>query len=193
MFIRIFAFLACLTFPTLVLAQTGTAAGSENPRMTCEATLRGDKAMSECKRVFKEKEPCCLQYSEERLRKACARMPSVQTAISCFVEIHEVGFRKQELTGETTPGLAAEFAEQWKANSRKVCSSEPDIGAALDCVILQKSGIRFVYADANRKQNPSAPGRDPILQFCRDAFGEYWQGVEDCVANQKAAKRRMGL
>lgn len=31
-----------------------------------------------------------------------------------------------------------------------------------------------------------------IQAFCREAFGEYWQGVEECIRGQTAAKQRIG-
>ncbi|MDP9813693.1 hypothetical protein J2W42_006568 [Rhizobium tibeticum] len=72
------------------------------------------------------------------------------------------------------------------------CSKETSNSAALDCVILQKSGTKFVFSQKNEELARNATAEDPIFKVCRNAFGDYWEGVEDCVKKQRAAKKRMG-
>ncbi|TAW39034.1 hypothetical protein ELI17_37310 [Rhizobium ruizarguesonis] len=119
-------------------------------------------------------------------------MSTIEFALTCFSEIHEVGFRKSDLLPENEPGLADQYAEQWKRNVMRVCSAEKSKKAALDCAVLQKGGTKVVYDEKNADIARKAVSEDPIFQFCRKAFGDYWEGVEDCVKKQKAAKRRLG-
>jgi hypothetical protein len=179
-----------LLLPTQTIAQSSSR---ENQQKTCAAVLDGKPAAAECKKVFAKDANCCIQYDSNRLAKLCAKMPSVKLALSCFTEIHEVGFLKSELTPENEPGLAGQYAEQWKKNVTNICSSEKTKLAALDCAILQKSGIKFVFEEKNAEVRSHITTNDPIFQFCRKAFGEYWEGVEQCVKSQSAAKKRLGL
>ena len=39
----------------------------------------------------------------------------------------------------------------------------------------------------DRPHGPTGGG-----QFCRKTFGDYWEGVEECVKQQRAAKHRLG-
>jgi hypothetical protein len=165
----------------------------EDQRRTCEAVLQGKPALAECNKVFTKDATCCIQYDFKRLAKQCGKMSSVQLALSCFTEIHEVGFWKTDLLPENEPGLGSRFAEQWKKNVVTVCSSEKTNTAALECAVLQKSGIKFVFHEKNAQVGSEATTKDPIFQFCRKAFGDYWEGVEECVKSQKAAKKRLGL
>lgn len=73
------------------------------------------------------------------------------------------------------------------------CIKETTTAAALDCAVLQKSGTKFVYRQKNKELARQATAADPIMQFCRNTFGDYWEGVEQCVKNQRAAKERLGL
>lgn len=165
----------------------------ENQQMTCEAILGGVPAADECQKVFVKDADCCIQYDAERLAKLCAKMSSIENALSCFSEIHEVGFWKTDLTSENEPGLAAQHAEQWKKNVMRECMKETTMTAALECAVLQKSGTKFVYGHKNDEIARQATVADPIMQFCRQAFGDYWEGVEQCVKDQRAAKKRLGL
>lgn len=164
----------------------------EDQVATCQAILGSNPAAAECERVFRKSADCCIQYSESRLANACAAMSSKEAALACFTEIHEVGFWKTELALENSPGLSASFAEQWKKNVLRVCSEEPTNKAAIDCAILQKSGTKFMYNQRNSELARQPTGNDSILKFCREAFGDYWEGVEECVQQQTAAKGRLG-
>ena len=44
----------------------------------------------------------------------------------------------------------------------------------------------------NTEITRKAISEDPIFKLCRNAFGDYREGVEGCVKKQKAAKRRLG-
>ncbi|TWA50527.1 hypothetical protein FB008_11238 [Sinorhizobium medicae] len=72
------------------------------------------------------------------------------------------------------------------------CMKEPTKAAALECAVLQKSGTKFVYNEKNAEIARQATASDPIMKFCRQAFGDYWVGVEQCVKDQRAAKKRLG-
>ncbi|NNH41886.1 hypothetical protein [Rhizobium laguerreae] len=177
---------ALVAYP--VLAQQNQR---ENQQRTCEAVLGKSLAAAECKKVFAKDADCCIQYDAERLAKLCAKMSSIETVLTCFSEIHEVGFWKTDLTDE--PGLGAQHAEQWKKNVMRECMKETTTAASLDCAVLQKSGTKFVYGQKNDEIARQATVADPIMQFCRNAFGDYWEGVEQCVKDQRAAKKRLGL
>lgn len=173
-----------------------TAAAQETSKedqvRTCEAVLGDRPEAAECAKIFKTSADCCIQYDEKRLMKACAKMSSIDAALTCFSEIHEVGFWKSELLPENEPGLADQFVQQWKKNVIRECSKEPTKQAALDCAVLQKSGTKFVYGQKNEEVARQAVANDPIFQFCRKTFGDYWEGVEECVKQQRAAKQRLG-
>lgn len=188
--LEIFTLLIFLLLPVQSNAQTTSP---EDQQKTCEAVLQGKPAVAECNKIFAENASCCIQYDFKKLAKLCAKMSSVQFALSCFAEIHEVGFWKTDLLPENEPGLGSRYAEQWKKNVMTVCSSEKTNAAALECAILQKSGIKFVFNEKNTQVGSDAKTKDPIFQFCRKAFGDYWEGVEECVKSQKAAKKRLGL
>lgn len=179
---------ALVAYP--VLAQQNQR---ENQQRTCEAVLGKSPAAAECKKVFAKDADCCIQYDAERLAKLCAKMSSIETVLTCFSEIHEVGFWKTDLTDENEPGLGAQHAEQWKKNVMRECMKETTTAASLDCAVLQKSGTKFVYGQKNDEIARQATVADPIMQFCRNAFGDYWEGVEQCVKDQRAAKKRLGL
>ena len=164
----------------------------EDQQRTCEAVLGDHPAARECTTAFAKDAGCCIQYNEKALAKRCATMSTVEFALACFSEIHEVGFWKTDLTGENEPGLAATFADQWKKNVLKVCSAETTNSDAIACAILQKSGTKFGYRERNAELANQATKADPIFQFCREAFGDYWEGVEECVQKQRAAKKRLG-
>lgn len=164
----------------------------EDQQRTCEAVLGDRPAAAECQKIFAKDADCCIQYDAERLAKLCAKMSSIENALTCFSEIHEVGFWKTDLTGENEPGLGAQHAEQWKRNVMRECMKEPTRAAALECAVLQKSGTRFVYGQKNHAIGRQATSADPIMKFCRQAFGDYWEGVEQCVKDQRAAKKRLG-
>jgi len=166
---------------------------TEDQVATCEAILHGRPESSECARIFPKKGRCCIQYDAERLAKICEKMPTVAGALNCFLEINEAGFRKSDLLPESQPGLADQYAKQWKINSLRICSEEKSAKSAIACANLQKSGIRTVFEQKNTAIKGSAVIADPIVSFCRKAFGDYWEGVEQCVRDQRAAKRRMGL
>lgn len=166
--------------------------GRENQQKTCEAILGGGPAAKECGKVFKKDAGCCIQYNAKELASRCEKMSTVALALTCFSEIHEVGFWKTDLLPENEPGLGSQYAEQWKRNVMRECSKEKTKSAALDCAVLQKSGTRFVFGQKNEELAPKATSEDPIFKFCRDAFGDYWEGVEDCVREQWAAKQRLG-
>lgn len=70
----------------------------------------------------------------------------------------------------------SEHAEQWKRNVMRECSKEKMESAALDCAILQKSGTKFVFGQKNEELARKAASEDPIFKFCRNAFGDYWEG-----------------
>lgn len=184
-----------LLISTLVLAANVDSASSqpEDQIQTCEAILGQVPAGKHCKDIFPKNADCCIQYNPAKLADLCRKMPDVRSALLCFTEIHEVGFWKTDLLPENEPGLGASYAEQWKRNVKRVCTIESSNAAAIDCAILQKSGIKFVFRQANDAVADDAKANDPILNFCRDAFGEYWEGVERCVEKQRAAKRRLGL
>lgn len=86
----------------------------EDQQRTCEAVLGKSPPAAECKKVFAKDADCCIQHDAERLAKLCEKMSSIETVLTCFSEIHEVGFWKTDLTDENEPGLGAEHAEQWK-------------------------------------------------------------------------------
>lgn len=165
----------------------------EDQQRTCEAVLGDRHAAAECQKIFAKDADCCIQYDAERLAKLCAKMSSIENALACFTEIHETGFRKSEMPPENEPGLADQYAQQWKKNVMGECMKETTTGAALDCAVLQKSGTKFVYAQKNEEIARQAAVADPIMQFCKRAFGGYWEGVEQCVKDQRAAKMRMGF
>lgn len=171
----------------------GNTTRVEDQQNTCQMILGQAPAASECRAVFSSSAPCCMQYNAEELARQCAQMSSISFALTCFTEIHEVGFWKTELTGETEPGLGAQFAEQWKSNTMNVCASEGSNEAAIQCAILQKSGIRFVFNERNTQNAREIVESDPVMTFCREAFGEYWAGVEHCVEEQRAARTRLGF
>ncbi len=184
-----------ILFLALTVAVTGAIAQQttdEDQVRTCQAILDTNLAAAECGKVFHKAAECCIQYDETRLAKACANMSSIGAALTCFTEIHEVGFWKTDLLSENAPGLAASFAEQWKINVLRVCSKEPTRKMAIDCAILQKSGTKFSFNQRNNELRRNAVMDDPIFVFCRQAFGNYWEGVEDCMKKQKAAKQRIG-
>lgn len=164
----------------------------EDQQRTCEAVLGARPAAAECQKVFAKDAYCCIQYDAERLAKLCAKMSSIENALTCFSEIHEVGFWKTDLIDENEPGLGAQYADQWKKNVMRECVKETTKPAALDCAVLQKSGTKFVYGQKNKEIARQSTEADPILQFCRQAFGDYWEGVEQCVKDQRAAKKRLG-
>lgn len=180
--------LVFLTYPAL-----GQQNQRENQQRTCEAVLGKNPAAAECKKVFAKDADCCIQYDAERLAKLCAKMPSIEDTLSCFTEIHEVGFWKTDLTDENEPGLGAQHAGQWKKNVMRECMKETTKAAALDCAVLQKSGTKFVYGQKNDEIARQSTEADPIMLFCRNTFGDYWEGVEQCVKDQRAAKKRLGL
>jgi hypothetical protein len=74
----------------------------------------------------------------------------------------------------------------------RMCSAEKFEKAALDCAVLQKGSTKVVYDEKNAEIARKSVSDDPIFQFCRKTFGDYWEGVEDCVKKQPAAKRRLG-
>lgn len=164
----------------------------EDQLRTCEAVLGDRPASAECAKSFARDADCCIQYDAERLAKLCAKMSSTENALTCFSEIHEVGFWKTELGGENEPGLGAQHAEQWKKNVMRECLTEPSQSAALTCAIRQKSGTKYVYGKQNAEVARRTSEADPIMKFCRQAFGDYWQGVEQCIKEQRAAKKRLG-
>ncbi|PRX09020.1 UNVERIFIED_ORG: hypothetical protein BCL66_10897 [Martelella mediterranea] len=186
---RFLLILLLLLFPASASAQS---AQKEDQVRTCEAILGDSAVATQCAKVFKTSETCCIQYDEKRLKDACGMMSDVDAALTCFSEIHEVGFWKAELLPENKPGLANQFVQQWKINVMRECSKEPTKQAALECAVLQKSGTRFVYGQANKEVAQQAVANDPIFQFCRKTFGDYWVGVEECVKQQRAAKKRLG-
>lgn len=53
----------------------------------------------------------------------------------------------------------------------------------------ESSGTSVVTKVATGTTNASSGS---IEAFCREAFGEYWQGVEECIRGQTAAKQRIG-
>ncbi|MFB2550163.1 hypothetical protein [Ensifer soli] len=165
----------------------------EDQQRTCEAVLGDRPVAAECRKIFAKDADCCIQYDVERLAKLCVKMSSIESALTCFSEIHETGFRKSELLPENEPGLADQYAQQWKKNVMSVCVKETTKTAALDCAVLQKSGTKFVFGQKNEEIARQATVADPIMQFCRQAFGDYWEGVEQCVKDQSAAKKRLGL
>ena len=165
----------------------------EDQQRTCEAVLGKSPAAAECKKVFAKDVDCCIQYDAKRLAQLCAKMSSIENVLTCFSEIHEVGFWKIDLTSENEPGLGAQHAEQWKRNVMRECMQETTKAAALECAVLQKSGTKFVYGQRNDEIARQSTEADPIMQFCRNAFGDYWEGVEQCVKDQRAAKKRLGL
>jgi len=165
----------------------------EDQQRTCEAVLGDRPAAAECRRIFAKDADCCIQYDAERLAKLCAKMSSIENALTCFSEIHEVGFWKADLTGENEPGLADQFVQQWKKNVMRECMKETTMANAIACAVLQKSGTKFVYEQRNEEIARQATAADPIMKFCRDTFGDYWEGVEQCVKDQQAAKKRLGL
>ena len=170
----------------------GQQPSRENQQTTCEAILGQSPAGQECNKVFAKDAGCCIQYDAKRLASRCEKMPTVELALTCFSEIHEVGFWKTDLLSENEPGLGARYAEQWKRNVMEICSKEKSKKAALDCAVLQKSGTKVVYEEKNAEIARKSVSEDPIFQFCRKTFGDYWDGVEDCVKKQHAAKRRLG-
>lgn len=182
---------------TALVLFAGQALAQENQRedqqRTCEAILDTQPAAAECKKVFAKDAECCIQYDEKRLAKRCEKMSSKEFALVCFTEIHEVGFWKTELTGENEPGLADQYVKQWKKNVMQLCMKENSKTEALACAVLQKGGTKVVYEQKNEEIGRQAIVGDPIMQFCRKTFGEYWQGVEQCVKEQRAAKKRLGL
>ncbi len=165
----------------------------EDQQRTCEAVLGDRPAAAECRRIFAKDADCCIQYDAERLAKLCAKMSSIENALTCFSEIHEVGFWKTDLTGENEPGLGVQYVEQWLKSVMRVCMEEKTKTDALKCAVLQKSGTKFGYGQKNNEIARQATAADPIMQFCRNAFGDYWEGVEQCVKDQRAAKKRLGL
>ncbi|APG93458.1 hypothetical protein SAMCFNEI73_pB0261 (plasmid) [Sinorhizobium americanum] len=165
----------------------------EDQQQTCEAILDIQPAAAECKKVFAKDADCCIQYDEKRLAKRCEKMSSKEFALICFTEIHEVGLWKTDLTGENEPGLGAQQAKQWKKNVMRECMKEPTKADALACAVLQKSGTKFVFGEKNAQVGRDATEADPIMKFCRKTFGDYWEGVEQCVKDQRAAKKRLGL
>lgn len=175
----------------------GQAFAQENQRedqqRTCEAVLDTQPAAAECQKVFAKNADCCIQYDEKRLVKRCEKMSSKEFALICFTEIHEVGFWKTDLTSENEPGLADQYVQQWKKNVLRECMKEPTKADALACAILQKSGTKFGFGEKNAEIARQAMQADPIMKFCRNAFGDYWEGVEQCVKDQQAAKKRLGL
>ncbi len=164
----------------------------EDQQKTCEVILGGNPAAKECSKVFAKDAGCCIQYDAKRLASRCEKMSTIEYALTCFSEIHEVGFWKTDLLPENEPGLGAQYAEQWKRNVMRVCSTEKSKKEALECATLQKGGTKFGYDEKNTEIARKAISEDPIFKFCRNAFGDYWEGVEDCVKKQKAAKRRLG-
>ncbi|MGH0214387.1 hypothetical protein NKY66_10785 [Sinorhizobium meliloti] len=182
---------------TMLVLFAGHAFAQENQRedqqQTCEAILGTQPVAAECKKVFAKDADCCIQYDEKRLAKLCEKMSSKEFALICFTEIHEVGFWKTDLTGENEPGLGAQQAKQWKKNVMGECMKEATKADALACAILQKSGTKIVFGEKNAKVARDATEADPIMQFCRKTFGDYWEGVEQCVKDQRAAKKRLGL
>ena len=185
-------FLLALVFSLFAVTVNAQSATKEDQVRTCEAVLTGKPAATECVTIFKTSDDCCIQYDEKRLVKACGKMSSIDAALICFSEIHEVGFWKSELLPENEPGLADQFVQQWKKNVMRECSKELTKQAALECAVLQKSGTRFVYGQKNKEVAQKAAANDPIFQFCRKTFGDYWEGVEECVEQQRAAKKRLG-
>ena len=184
--------LLALMFALLATTVAAQQTTTEDQVRTCQAVLGDKPAAGECTKVFKTSAGCCIQYDENRLLKACSEMSSIDAALTCFSEIHEVGFWKSELLPENEPGLADQFVQQWKNNVMRVCSTEPTKQAALECAVLQKSGTRFGYGQKNEEVARQAVANDPIFQFCRKTFGDYWEGVEECVKQQRAAKHRLG-
>jgi len=164
----------------------------EDQQKTCEAILGGIPVVKECSKVFAKDAICCIQYDAKRLANRCEKMSTIEYALTCFSEIHETGFWKTDLLPENEPGLAKQHSEQWKRNVMRVCSTEKSKKEALDCAILQKGGTKVVYDEKNAEIARRAISADPIYKFCRNAFADYWEGVEDCVKKQKAAKRRLG-
>lgn len=181
-----------LVLTLVVLGALAQYPSKEDQVATCQAILGSNPAAAECERVFRKSADCCIQYDESRLAKACATMSGKEAALACFTKIHEVGFWNTDLLPENSPGLGASFAEQWKKTVLRVCSAEPTNKAAIDCAILQKSGIKFVFNQRNNELRRQPAGDDSILKFCREAFGDYWEGVDECVQRQTAAKRRLG-
>jgi hypothetical protein len=180
-------------FCVFVMALTAhPVPAQENQQMTCTAVLGDMPAAAECQKVFAKDADCCIQYDAERLAKQCAKMSSIENALTCFSEIHEVGFWKTELRSENEPGLAEKFSMQWKKNVMRECVKEKTKGDALDCAVLHKSGTLYVYGEKNAEIARQSAAADPIMKFCRETFGDYWEGVERCVAKQKAAKKRLG-
>lgn len=163
----------------------------EDQQKKCEAILKSPAA-AECRHVFAKKADCCIQYDTDQLAAACKKMSTINIALTCFSETHEIGFWKTDLTDENEPGPGAQHAEQWKRNVMRECSKEGTKSDAIDCAILQKSGTKFVYGQKNGSAQRQASEQDPIFKFCRRTFGDYWEGVEECVKQQRAAKRRMG-
>ncbi|WP_439624010.1 hypothetical protein [Shinella sp.] len=184
--------LLALAFALFATTANAQQTSMEDQVRTCEAVLGNSPAAVECAKVFKTSADCCIQYDEQRLLKACGAMSSIDAALTCFSEIHEVGFWKSELLPENQPGLADQFIQQWKKNVIRVCSMEPTKQKALECAVLQKSGTRFAYSQKNEEIARQSVANDPIFRFCRKTFGDYWEGVEKCVNQQRAAKKRLG-
>ncbi len=186
-----------LFLAAMLLFVAGPAYTQENQRedqqQTCKAILDTQPAAAECKKVFAKEADCCIQYDEKRLGKRCEKMSSKEFALICFTEIHEVGFWKTDLTGENEAVLAVQYVKQWKKNVMQECMKESSKADALACAVLQKSGTKFVFEQKNNEIGRQAIVDEPIMQFCRKTFGDYWQGVEQCVKDQRAAKKRLGL
>ncbi|NTF18178.1 hypothetical protein G6L37_07145 [Agrobacterium rubi] len=188
-FFRAFLLLSISLFSVEAMAQENS---KENQQQTCLEILGESTAAQECTKVFAIDADCCIQYDVKELARRCAGMSTISHALTCFSEIHEVGFWKTDLVGENEPGLGSRHAEQWKRNVMRECAKETTKSAALECAVLQKSGTKYVFNEQNTELARKAASSDPIMLFCRNTFGDYWEGVEDCVRKQRAAKRRMG-
>ncbi|RXF75518.1 hypothetical protein [Hansschlegelia zhihuaiae] len=185
------------TFLAVALIMTGilepVAAGDNNPE-ACRAIFSGSGGLiSQCLREAPKAKGTPIQLlSEHQLKDFCSRFDDVSDAINCYTEIGWLKHFKGDLGAENKEGLKSEFADRWKLNSQRECGSEATKTAALDCVLLQRSGTLSAYDEANAKAARAQQDADPIVQFCKNAFGAYWEGVERCVKDQRSAKARMG-
>lgn len=179
----------------LVLSSSASAqqSSSENPRKTCEMSIADEGVADQCRNVFPLSAPCCVQYDEKRLAGICAAFSSVRSALICYTQMFEIGLMKTELLDEARPGLAAESAALWVTNSLRICAAEKSKKAAISCARRQKSSTISEFREQNAMLRRSDMNNDPIVTTCRQLYGSYWVGVERCVADQRAAKRRLGL
>ncbi|WP_313292058.1 hypothetical protein [Rhizobium rhizoryzae] len=165
----------------------------EDQLRTCTEILKDRPAGAECSKIFPKDADCCIQYSPERLAKLCAKMSNIENTLTCFSEIHQVGFWKRELLPENEPGLANRYSEAWTRSVMIHCSKEPTKSEALSCALAQKASHKMAFKHENDQIARQLRAADPIMQFCRKALGEYWEGVEQCIKDQNAAKKRLGL